>query len=622
MTKILYAQRSMIQAYQRCRRLRWWENYEGRAGRGLSPKKKSLHLVVGGAVHAGMEVLLREGQQTLNDWAEERKRDVGIPASLPILLDALFVTSAEWDKGMPSVARRIEDQAVAAALADLTRSFGEGVVLDPEEEAARKVQVVGMEGLMQDQAAGAAGSSSSSSLDSPIVISFDGLLAAEPLEGGNGVTSDSYGGVSRASYPPPETDEEYLKAELAALVEGMVRCWSRRRWRKTLEEFEVLEVESEGEWKLADLWQDPDPNCPICHGKGTKPIDGMTTDWGKSQRVSCECTIAEIHFLSRHDALLLERSTGYLYLQSYKTTGSWDRRKELDAQVDMQGLTEAVDVELRFGKWWHEIHNTHAMNPHVVQSYDVWAWGADTTVKTCAIYNYLSSLPDPPRVLGVRYDYLLKGSRKRDKKDALHPDRYVQESILCRAYKQEGITSEDRRWAWTYDWHDETGKGRRLDYRSWGKAPVWKFLPIGEWVDLLDKGEVQEGAMDEQGQELDPLAEQLLPIITVFRAEDDMRDLMEQIEAQEVQVARDVEEVRRAEREGGEGAKRSALNRLFPMSRNACSYPGICAYRTLPTKPGLCFAGAYSTAEAEASGDFVEREVNHPQELVQIEGVN
>lgn len=644
MTSTIYTDRSRIMAKQRCARMRWNEYYEGKDGMGLVPKRKSLHLVIGGAVHAGMEVLLREGQGWLD--REVAKLPNNLDQPITRLLNAMFETSGELFQDGNTPARFIEDRAVEAALADFAQEFGEGVELDPEEQAARearegqKVLGDGL-GLVQPTQTSSLGSP----LDSPIVIEFDGMLGLDPIaQDTTGVDlNNSYGGITRTAF---QSNDDYLREELAALVEGMVRCWSRRRWRKTLEEFEVLEVEREGAWKLGEVpfendrewfclrcgWVGEEPwrmlgneYCPICHS------GGEGTDVPHPYYAYSRAKTAALHFLSRHDALLLERSTGYLYIQSYKTTGSWDRRKELDAQVDMQGLTEAVDIELRLNKWWHEIHDgpTAATNPRVVQSYEVWAWGADTMVKTKAIYNYLASLPSPPSVLGIRYDYLLKGSRKKDKKDITAPDRYVQESILCRAYKQEGITSEDRRWAWTYDWKDEGGKGRRLDYRSWQKAPVWKSMLISSWIDMLDKGEVQEGAMDDGGNLLDALAEQLLPVITVYRNQDDLRDLLEQMEAQEIKVAQDVEEVRRAEREEGEGGKRSALNRLFPQTRSACSYPGICQFRSTPTKPGLCFAGALTAREAEAGGEFVARKPNHPREggqsnksgdLVYIEG--
>lgn len=614
MTKTYYTSRSQAQDYRRCPRLRWLSHYEGQAGMGLEPKRKSLHLVIGSAVHAGMEVLLREGQRWLDSNPTlPGPNDMEMSATLDQQLEYMFVQSAVTTDGKP-IARRIENMAVEAALADLAKEFGEGVELDPEEAAARQVAqqlaADGGQSLLQSSRSDAIGRSalggiSTSSLDSPIMITFDGLIQAD-------LTDPTSPAFERLSTPIPSapvyegipraailSDEEYLRKELAALVEGMVRTWARRRWRATLEQFEVLEVEREGEWRLAEF----------------RSHAGLTGHSADGNDCDDYCQHAEVRFQSRHDALLLERSTSYLYLQSYKTTGKWDRRKEMDAQVDMQGLTEAVDVERRLGEAWNLLHNPLFLSLRKDFSMEAClAMSGNKAIAelvSTATASWLSTLPDPPRILGIRYDYLLKGDRKRDKKNALAPDRYVFESVLCRAWKQEGITSDDRRWSWTYTWHDQTGKERRLPWQSWQKAAVWEVMPIADWIDQLDSRRWQEDALTENGEEMDPLAEQLLPIIVVYRNEDDARDCIEQLAAQEEKVARDVEEVRRAAAEG-EGEKRSALNRLFPQNRSACSYPGLCQYRSTPTKPGLCFAGSVTVAEAEASGEFRERRPNHP----------
>ena len=106
--------------------------------------------------------------------------------------------------------------------------------------------------------------------------------------------------------------DEYLYQEQKALVEAQVRAYARRRLRPLLDAYEVLEVEREGEWELADgLW-----------------------------------------FMSRPDALLRDRQTGDLYIQSFKTGASWDVRKGKDAEHDAQGLSEGVEIEKRLAEWW------------------------------------------------------------------------------------------------------------------------------------------------------------------------------------------------------------------------------------------------------------------------------
>jgi hypothetical protein len=414
--------------------------------------------------------------------------------------------------------------------------------------------------------------------DSAIVITFDGMDSqpiaetvvqdwAAPLH----IMDDSDAAI--ILQPPPPDPDRYLREELAALVEGMVRAYARRRWRPLLEQFEVLEVEREGEWKLGEHRPDPDYN------------------FDRSESF-------DLHFLSRHDALLLERSTGYLYLQSYKTTGSWDRRKEMDAQIDMQGLSEGVDVERRFAEAWER-------NKQL-------GWSADSRQQELVserVAEWLSTLPEPPTILGVRYEYLLKGSRKKDKNDPELPNRYVQDTPLIRAYKQDGVTVDDRRWATSYDWYDASGKSRRLDYRSWQKAAVWKIMPIADWIDMLDKGEVQPDALDQDGNPLDVLAEQFVTPLTVYRNQDDFYDMVEGLEAQEVQIAKDVAEVRHAREQGGAAAERSALNRLFGKNRRGCVYPGKCEMWE------ICHGAPEIRRDPEASGLYVQRTANHPKEF-------
>jgi hypothetical protein len=145
-------------------------------------------------------------------------------------------------------------------------------------------------------------------------------------------------------------------------------------------------------------------------------------------------------------------------------------------------------------------------------------------------------------------------------------------------------------------------------------------MPVAEWIDLLDEGKVQEGALGENGEPLDALEAQLVPVVTVYRNSDDMRDLLEELEAQEVKIVKDVETVRQAEREGGYGAKRSALNKMFGKTRTACSYPGICEFRTLPTKPGFCFGAPDAEHDPVVLEHYRSRQPNHPKEsLVQIQ---
>jgi hypothetical protein len=560
-----YTSRSTVQAGQRCMRMRWLENYEGDGadgadGMGLVPQRLSVHLAIGLAVHAGMAVLLGEGQRAVDRLLAVGERTVGQAVE-----DFFTETDSASNR---TEARVIESAAVEAALRELAeQTAAAGVEMDAEEAAAQRAEVAA--GQVVEQSLGAAG-------ESAIVIEFEGMDGAGSAGGAGSAVGQADGAgaseeIALLSSRPSFSAESYVAEELRALVEAMVRAWARRRWRPLLEQFEVLEVEREGKWKLAE-WNEED---------------------GK-RRV--------VYFLSRHDGLLRERSTEFLYLQSFKTTRSWDRRKEMDAQVDMQGLSEAVDVERRLSEawaWLHEPESQHEPSVSGLVSHRILEW--------------LQTQPGPPTILGVRYEYLLKGSRREDKKAGPGEPRWNQDTPLIRPWVQDGITSEDRRWAWTWDWWDG-GKSRRLDYRSWRKVAVWRQRSIEGWIDELDAGGVQEGAVDANGVLLDALGEQFVPVVVAYRNADEVLDLLEQLEAGEVRVMQAVEEVRRAEREEGYGGKRSALNRLFPQNRQACSYPGLCAYRQTATQAGFCFGGPDPWHEQGVRERFRVRVPNHPAE--------
>jgi hypothetical protein len=356
-----------------------------------------------------------------------------------------------------------------------------------------------------------------------------------------------------ANYGGAEYDA-YLRAEQACLLEALVRCWARRGLPRLLAEYEVLEVEREGKWELADgLW-----------------------------------------FLSRPDALLRHRQSGDLVLQSFKTTGAMDARKLRDAERDMQGLSEGVQLEQRLARQWQYAQETRAPGRQPLNAVGEW----------------LYSLSAPPRITAIRYEYILKGERDKRSRVAkalsarVGFEARIQQSPLTYLWVKPGMTAADTEIAHSFGWTDESGKERKLAWQSWNQAPVWEHTTVGAWIDLLDAGTVQP----ETGR--DVLAEQLVPPVLVYRQDDDLRDMIEQVEAQEVEVQRDLMAVNAAV---GEDGKRSALNQRFPQTRTACSYPGECAY--VP----ICYGGADIRRDPMGSGKYKARVPNHPQELTQME---
>ena len=459
-----------------------------------------------------------------------------------------------------------EQAAVDAALADL-QSYAERLELDTTEQAGQAVQVADPLTTQLTESA----------------FKELGLAADDPL----------VAGIQKDAAEGARGFDLYLQKEQGALVEAMVRAYARRRLRPLLEQYEVLEVEREGEWLLSE-W------------------DTQTETEGLPDGLPDP---RQLWFMSRPDALLRDRQTNDLLLLSFKTAASWDIRKAKDAEHDMQGLSEGVEVERRLGEWWEAINGSDKHHP-VLKDIPI------------ATQNFLRSLSSPPRILGIRYEYLLKGERWKDSDLAgkFGFECRSQKSPLIRGYLNPGMAAGDEQWNVSWDYVKDDGSKSKLYYKNWRSSPVWERMSIREWIDKLDGAEeVTTAEVDSVGQDMrslgwrcdaqatgyltaHPLDECFIPPIMVYRNDDELRDWIEQVEAQEVAIAQAAEMIHAAT---DEGEKRHLLNVHFQNVRRACEYPTTCQY----TK--ICWGGEDIRREPLASGLFVVRAVNHKQELSQ-----
>lgn len=542
--KKIYVDRSRVESHQRCARLRFLEYHQNDIG--ITSKRKPLPLAVGSSTHVGLATLLEEGQK-------------------------LYASTKEpYGITFTSQLRSLEDYAVKSALADFAQ-FQAQLDIDAAEQYA-------MEGP---------------ALDDPELRAKMAALVAK----------------GRSDF------DIYLYREQAALVEALVRAYARRRLLPLLEQYEVLEVEREGQWLLSD-WQDAGTYVRVdCENK-CGMWNGSSFDeqhpWPKKcpgcqGPIVCDSEYAhEIWFMSRPDALLLERQSRELYILSYKTAAKWDRRKAEDAKRDMQGLSEGVEVEKRLGEWWQLAREGNA----------------DKLMREgCSVKmnEFLRVAPAAPRIMGIRYEYLLKGDRWTDKDltARLGIETRSQRSPLVRAYKNDGMAAGDEQFNVSWDFVKETGETSKLYYKNWRSAAVWESMPIEKWINMLDQ---TAEVMGEDGTTsrgwggpaqatgfltAHPLDELFIPPIIQFRNEDDLRDLVDQLEHQEQRVAEGVASVNAA---SDEGERRHMLNVHFPQSRRACEYPSTCQFVK------VCYGGEDIRRDPLGSGLYKIRSVNHPIE--------
>src|SRR5271157_6651529 len=155
-------------------------------------------------------------------WLEYHESQTGIqPAKKPLALcvGGSVHVGLEW-----LLKGHDEDAAATAALADFA-THRSALALDTTELAAQAVA---------DPA------------------SLASQLAATAADLGMAPTDPSLVALCAQHANNAAEFDDWLWQEQAALVEGLVRAYARRRLRPLLEEFEVLEVEREGDWELAE----------------------------------------------------------------------------------------------------------------------------------------------------------------------------------------------------------------------------------------------------------------------------------------------------------------------------------------------------------------------------------
>ncbi len=267
-------------------------------------------------------------------------------------------------------------------------------------------------------------------------------------------------------------------------------------------------------------------------------------------------TLESLSWMSRADGLLRRIADDDLYVLSFKTAADWDARKQAENYHDMQGLSETYAIEQRIGR----------------------------------------------KVMGVRMEFLLKGSRDFNK----HSGRYEQYSPLVRAWRQQGVTQAEDRYAWRYQWESEGDNGLPVTHRlgrGWTPFYAWELQGgVKGWIDLLASGSIQSEAGD-------ALSAQFISPIPYFRHEDDIKHWLRQARAQESHVAEASLKILSARNEDD---RTEMLDAEFPQYTRSCDWPTRCPYQD------LCFGGA--SQDPVGSELYVWRQPHHEPELVQIEG--
>ena len=272
----------------------------------------------------------------------------------------------------------------------------------------------------------------------------------------------------------------YAIGEQKAIVEGLIRGWWTHEGERFLRDFEVVEVEQEGEAELA-------PNMVLQF---------------------------------RPDALVRERLSGDLYIVSWKTASTFGPWTMNQCQTDMQSMSEVWGVE--------------------TNRYDYCAYCRADMYPDERLCRKCGKDSPSIRIEGVLYLFAVKGQRKKDE----YVGAYRQNSPLAYGWMRRGATEEDTEWAWRYGWDTEeinpkTGKavGTKLG-KGFRLVPIWSEYPGGvkAWIEDLATQRIAPRHLNA----LDGAFPQSLP---VSRRADEIESWRRQVVAQETRTREAVEEV-------------------------------------------------------------------------------
>jgi hypothetical protein len=373
----------------------------------------------------------------------------------------------------------------------------------------------------------------------------------------------------------PEEDASYVYYEQAALVEALVRAYAIFVLPQVLDRFQVVDVERE---ERADF-----------------SIPGFT-----------------LHFLARVDGILLDKSTGEIFILSLKTAKEWGKREDDSARHDMQGLSETRVVEQRLAKWHEALTEIQAQTPdyfqdgRLTQRDYTQIWG-ELSIPYWFIGRFLAGAP--PTVSGVIMQYALKGRRENSPKGS---GKYCFNNALIRPWKKADDLNFGGAYAIRYEFQDSMGGNHRLG-KGWNRVNIWEDMGVKKWIDLVASAEIQGFGPGSA------IAAQFILPIEYFRNTEDMDRWERQVVAQEFRVARGRRRVSKeilGYYDTPEGKKEAytpkefeeALDVEFPMHTRACDWPTKCSFQE------VCFGPKAYLHDPLSSGLYTIRTANHPAE--------
>jgi hypothetical protein len=358
---------------------------------------------------------------------------------------------------------------------------------------------------------------------------------------------------------------QYAAEEQMALAEGLTRGWGLQKLPAFLETFEVIEVEREGR---AALHFHPEQTCSNCehdvHAGGSYcPQCGhaINSEWRQ---------VDDLVLMFRPDALVRDRASGDLYVVSWKTCSTYNKRTMDQCRTDMQSMSEVWGIE-------QQMNTQSAADAQAMANLlnTTVAWGTNGS-----------------RIEGVLYLHIVKGQRRKDDWDGF----YKQGTPLAYGWKKLGDDVDE--WSWAYEWAKEDGSGKSKLGKGWKKVPIWRDYPGGvkKWIEDLHNQSIFPRHLNA----LESVFPESLP---VERRADEVAHWKTQVVAQELKVAASLERVANPVAANADEWGKDILDIEFPQHTHSCHSFSGCQFLD------ICWNGV-----DPSPGDlYTIRQNNHPE---------
>jgi hypothetical protein len=375
-----------------------------------------------------------------------------------------------------------------------------------------------------------------------------------------------------------EKEQEFTKLEQLSLTEALVRAWGMKEFPLIIKNYRILEIEKE----LVESYSfgfDDDPKTGYI---GNPPY-------------------SVINFQGKPDIILETKDSNKdILVYSLKTIKDFAWYVEKSYKRDLQGVTESY-LTNKF------LQAKNSEIDHLVTAILNHSSILDFREK---LVDFTKSKKVNSNVSGIKFCYLIKGTRKESDYDPRH---YITYNPLIRGYRKVTTTGVEFAHSWFYP-NPENKSGKSILRKGWEPFNVWESEhfegSIYKWMKELEGGKIQPNCPD-------PIKGVVVTPIEVRRDGREIVEDMEVLKREEISFFEKLSNLVTSVNQLSNLTELQEGLRTFGKTRKRCDYPTPCDY--LPVcygedEKGNIIDNPLVQIDPIGSGYYEVREPHHEME--------